>query len=907
MFNLKTLWKDNFRGITSSFSRFISITLIVMLGVAIFSGITAAGPDMLETARYDYEKGNLSDQTVMSTVGLNQEDIDTMESVEGATVESMYHQDLVLDNSNTTVRFYSYNSDQQFNQYSIMEGRLPEAPNEIALDNIDTLTSEYSIGDTLTINDAENSSLLETEFEVVGFVSAPQFVDNVSRGVTTAGSGTLEGFGVVHEDVFDMENKTLANIKYDGTENLEAYTKEYEDTINSKNEEMQTALDEQAAGREEEIRDEIDQQVNDGEAQIQNARDELANAESQLNATRQQLQASGVLDLPQEALPAEISSQVQAFNEAEAAFAEQSQTAEEEISQAETELEDARALQENLAVEFFLQDRSNYPGYIEYQSNADRINAIARVFPVFFFLVALLVTLTTMTRMVDEDRSHIGTLKALGYANGHIAIKYITYSGLAGLIGAISGLIVGYWLFPQVIIQAYSSLYEFSTIQTPWYGWITAISLIAAFIATVGATLSALWPSLKALPADLLTDPAPKKGKKIFLEHWTWLWDKISFNYKVALRNIFRYKKRMWMTIIGVAGCTALMLLGFGVSDSVNDILDGQYSDYVRYDGMAILDTEDENYEASEFASIVDNMEEIESSKPLYNETYTTETENEGDLDVSLIIPESMENMDQYRGLVDVETGETITELPTDGVMLTQKIAELKNVDVGDEVTVENTDGESYTFTVSKTFENYVGHQMMMAPEVYEQAIGESPTINTHWLTFEPTSENETTIEQELSEQSYVQSTVMTSMIASGFSDSLASLDFIVLILIIAAALLAIVVLYNLTNVNVAERKKELATLQVLGFHDLELTMYIYRENIFLTLFGILFGYVLGYFLHAYIIYTVEFNNMMFGRTIHLSSYAYSTALTIIFSILVLVIIHFKLKKSNMLEALDEE
>lgn len=908
MFKLKTLWKDNFRGISSSFGRFLSIILIVLLGVSIFAGITAAGSDMLKTAQIDFDKQNLSDQTIMSTVGLNNEDLDIIKSMKGAHVEAQYTQDAIIEDTSTAVRIYGYNAKHKINQYRLEEGRLPEEKNEIAIDKIDTLTSDFKIGDELTLAD-DDLNLSETSFKVVGIVSAPQYIDNTSRGMTTVGSGRLSGFVVVPEATFTLDNPTMANVTYDETANLEAYSTAYEDTMDNKSTDLEKKLDEQADKREKELKDEITDKITDGEAEINDARTELADAETQLDQTRQQLETAGLLDVPEETLPAEAAAQVEAFHQAESDFAEEKDNAESEIADAESELADARETEQNLEVEFMLQNRDDYPGYSDYQVNADRINAIARVFPVFFFLVALLVTLTTMTRMVDEDRGHMGILKSLGYSNGQLALKYLTYAGMAGLIGAVLGLVIGYWLFPTVVIQAYSSMYEFSSIHTQWYPWITAISLIAAFLATVGATLYALWPSLRAMPAGLLTEPAPKKGKKILLERWNWLWQKLSFNYKIAFRNIFRYKKRMWMTIIGVAGCVALMLLGYGVSDSVNDILDGQYSDYVRYNGMISLDTADDDFSNSAYQTLVDDTDIITASKDYYSETDTTETSQAGDADVSIIALDSdaMTDMSDFRGLYDADSGKEITTLPKDGVMITQKMAELKDLQVGDEITVENNDGDNYTFKVAEIYKNYVGHEIMMSKDVYADVIGEPGDNNSSWINFDPTEENEKAIEKAFIDEPYVQAVAMVSTIENAFSSTLDSLNLVVVILIIAAALLAIVVLYNLTNVNVAERRKELATLKVLGFHDRELTLYIYRENIFLTLFGILLGYVLGILLHAYIIYTVEFNDVMFGRMIHFGSYVYATLLTLLFSFIVLLVIHFKLKKTDMLEALDEE
>lgn len=1134
----KSLWKDTFREIKHSITRFLAILVIIFLGVGFYVGISATSPNMIHTADQYYTNQQLMDFRILSTYGLTDENIEELEMIDDVTIQSHYAYDFLLNEVPQSIRLFSYNN-QEMNQYTIIEGRLPKNPGEIAIDSFENFLPDIEIGDTISMQTGDDGGnpedhLRSEAFEVVGFVKSPLYIERQSRGTTTIGSGSLGGFGVILEEDYDTDLRTEVYVKIDETRDLQAYSEEYEEVLQDYEAKFEPLISEMEARRADEIENEIQKEIEDGWTEIEEAEQELANAEVELeearielddgwqayedglaeleeettaaeneiaaneqeltqtinhlntqraelvsqrnnletelanlnaseddlNAGREQLeqginqvnaglaeiennrgaieaglaqlnaQEEGLLAnqsqleqaLQQPELPesdrqdlqgqlaeieaglseiqtrrqevrapleqeaelltqrdelqgqlstlnaqaqelengraqiinginqidsgitqideglaqtnagyaeienaretlasetanarAELADAEEELNEAEAEYEEGLATFEEERVTALEELEEGREelveAEEDLAElpepTYYLFDRSDNIGYMEYKDNADRLSIIAVVFPGFFFLIAIFISFTTMTRMVDEEREYIGIMKALGYRNRQILIKFITYAILATFAGATLGILTGYAVIPPLIFNAYASMYDLPDMVVQQYTVYTIFAFIAATLSTVGASLLAVRHSLKSNAATLLTPKAPKRGSRIWLERITPIWKRLSFNTKITFRNVFRYKSRMLMTILGIAGSTGLIVTAFGISDSVGDIADIQFGEINQFQAFVALDDGASSAEREDYLVNLQNIEEIDDSLLIYQENLTARMEGVNTQDVMIYIPEDPERINDFIRLRDVDDDETIHELDNSGAIVTQKLSELFDLEVGDDFEFEREDDETITVTVSEIVENYMGHYLYMTSEYYQEVTGEEAEgANLQFIKFDTDEVEQEELGATLLNQEAVLGVTYATVVYDAFSDTLGSLDFVTQILVGAAAALAFIVLYNLTNINVAERQRELSTIKVLGSHDYEVTLYIYRENIILTILGIIGGLLFGQWLTNFIMGTMEIDNLVFGRVIHLDSYLYAGGLTLLFSVIVMIVIHYQLKRIDMVEAL---
>jgi len=1123
----KAIWKDTFREISQSIMRFLAILIIIFLGVGFFVGISATSPNMVNSADQYFTEHNYMDYRVSSTYGLTDQDIADLETIDNVNVQSHYAQDFMVSDSQETIRLYSYDLEngQDINQYYLVDGRLPEQTGEIALDSNESFLGEVAIGDTISLNDNEEAgdpaqNLNTQTFEVVGFVNNPMYIDNSSRGNTTIGSGTLNGFGVIPEEDYNTDVKTEAYLTVDGSENYQSYSSEYENHVDQVSDELGSTIDAIESRRSDEIQAEAQAEIDQGWTDIETAEQELADAEAELETARQELDdgwaqyETGVAELEEQAATAreelaqneaqldqtiqelnaqeqelltqrenlvaereqlnaseeeltagieqleeaiaemdaglaefennrpaieaglaelnateeelnaqleanpdlpeaaitEIEAQIEQINESrqelnatlaqedelrqqraqlqtqlddlyaqeeqltsgqvtlnqgieeidsglaqiaegqeqanagyaeieearatleaelsnaqaeldeayqeliageeeyeegQATFEEEQQTAQEDIEQGRADLEEAEAELADLPLPSYQSSRrTDNSAYAEYNDNAERLSVIARVFPVFFFLIAILISFTTMTRMVDEEREYVGIMKALGYSNRHILIKFITYAVLATALGSVLGLAVGYTFIPQIIFEAYSEQYNLPGMITQQYTSYTLIALFAAFASTVGASLIAVRNSLQSNAAQLLQPKAPKSGTHILLEKVPIIWERLSFNYKVTFRNVFRYKSRMLMTILGVAGSTGLILTGFGISDSISDIPDIQYGDINQFQAYVAVDAEAEQADLDNYVTNVQESERINDSLFVSQQSVTVGQDTSNPQDVELFVPSETESFDNFVQLKDYEE-ETFYTLDDSGAYVTQKLADLHEIEPGESITVSGPEDEKWTVDIAGIVENYIGHTLYMSPEYYQEISGtESIDASVQLIKYDTDEVAEEELGSALLDENAVLGISYVSDIYGSFSGTLDSLDLITQILIVSAAALAFIVLYNLTNINVSERERELSTIKVLGFHNFEVTKYIYRENIILTLLGILVGFGFGSLLHRFIMTTMEVDMLVFGKEIHGSSFAYSGLLTILFSLIVMVVIHYQLKQIDMVEAL---
>lgn len=667
---------------------------------------------------------------------------------------------------------------------------------------------------------------------------------------------------------------------------------------------------------------ELSQQLTEQDAQLAATQTELASARAQLALSQAQYEqqkaaldagktaletAKAAVEEGQSGIDASQSEVAAAEAQVEAGKTEYEknyQESQQKLNDATEELnEKKRELLKMEVPEWNVLDRSMIQSVEGFSQDADRIGAIGNVFPVVFYLVAALVSLTAITRMVDEQRTEIGTLKALGYERHEIAAKYICYALLASVIGGILGAIIGQIVLPRVILHAYRTLYYvLPATKAPMHIGYTLLAVVLAVVCTTLSAFAACYHRLTEAPAQLMRPEAPKAGKQVFLEKWTFLWKHLNFSRKAAIRNMLRYKKRFFMTIFGVAASTALLLVGFGLKNSVNAIGEKQFGELQKYNAEIVL-------EDTDVAAMTELEEQISQDADIKDYTYVYKTAMDAgyqntEKSVYLTVVEETERFDSFLNLRN-RTSQKKIEIPEEGVVISEKLAKLLGVKKGS--TIYLMDNENYRVEVKVTgiCENYFRHYVYMSEAQYAALYGGAPVYN-EILTIN--TDKSDAFEEAMSEKYLPLDAVASIQYNSGVQRTIdnvvKNMNVIVIVLIVSAGLLAFVVLYNLNHINITERRRELASIKVLGFYPRELTMYVLRENIVLTVIGIVIGLLFGVFLHRFVILTAELDMMMFGRQIRWTSYVFALLLTIVFSTCVNVIMHFSLKKIDMIESL---
>lgn len=659
-------------------------------------------------------------------------------------------------------------------------------------------------------------------------------------------------------------------------------------------------------------------QLADGENQLDEARElleskeqELADAKAQIAQSRKELEdgkaqlADGEKEIADG--ESEIEKNRKKLADGRREYEEKKADADEKIADARQKVADGQKDLDDLEVpKWYILNRDFIQTYVEYEQDADRIKAIGDVFPAIFFLVAALICLTTMTRMVEEERTQIGTLKALGYSKLSIAAKYLCYALLASLIGSLAGLVAGQKILPPVIINAYGILYNnLPEAVAPLHAGYSISSTLLAIACTTAAAGIACYKELMSTPATLMRPAAPKSGKRVLLERVGIIWNHLSFTNKSTVRNLFRYKKRFFMTVLGIGGCMGLLLVGFGVKDSVRSIGTIQYNDLLSYHAEIVLEDKTTPEEKEEVMDAMEKDKDIKSFMAVYKTSMDIENEKE-DVTKSayVMVPENAKEFKKYADLRSRTTKEHY-ELSDDGIIISEKLAKLLDVKEGDTVVLKEEETDHFEVKVSHITENYFLHYIYISPELYGKVFGETPefvdylTINTSTdSAFEDSMQEKYMAYDQISEVSFITKT------ADRIANMLKSLDTVIYVLVIAAGLLAFVVLYNLNNINISERIRELATLKVLGFYDMEVSRYVLRENVCLTLIGCFLGIFFGKILHRFVILTAETDIMMFGRDIEIISFVYSILITLFFSAVVNFFMHFRLKKVDMVESM---
>lgn len=672
----------------------------------------------------------------------------------------------------------------------------------------------------------------------------------------------------------DRAEKEIA----DGQAQLADGKKQYEDGL--------AELEQAKADAEKEFA-EAEQKLADGEKELSDAEQELADAREKLSEGKADYE-QGLKD----------------YADGEKELSDGKAEAEEKIADAKAELADAeKEISDLEKPEWYLFTRDDNLGYAEYGENADRINNIASVFPVFFILVAALVCLTTMTRMVEEQRTQIGTLKALGYSDGKIIYKYMLYAAAATASGAVFGILGGMQLFPFVIVTAYGMMYSIPVLCSPIDLVTAAVSILVSLAAITFTVFFTCRSALTEQAAQLMRFKAPKAGKRILLERVGFLWKRLNFSGKVTARNLFRYKRKMFMSTVGIAGCTALLMTGFALYDSINDIIIKQYGELQSYDGIAVYDGEKYPDSAAEAAAVIaEHSAEHGNSVSVFQKQMNVSAGGKKS-SAYIAVPREAEHFTDFLHLRDRRTGEGYAL--TDGtVYMDEKLTLLIGAKTGDTVTVEKSDTETVEVTLTAAFENYPGHYLYMTEKTYTDLFGEIPEYNALYFTHGLSESDEDALAKRLLETDGVLAVTYSSDVKETYRSMLNTLGFVIIVIIASAGALAFIVMYNLTNINISERVREIATLKVLGFYDGEVDTYIFRENLILTLLGTAVGLILGIFLANFVITTAEVDFVMFGRTIYPMSYVLAAAFTLLFSVVVMLVMHRKLKNVDMIDAL---
>lgn len=723
-----------------------------------------------------------------------------------------------------------------------------------------------------------------------------------------AKSGLLAQAGFTTEADLDAQITSLT-AQRDELDKKEAVLLGQEQTLAAQEEELLSAGRQITDGKSQiaAARSQLDStksQITDGKAQILSAWALLNEKEDTLNASKAQL-ASGEQELADGRSEYE-----QAAKEAEEQITDgqaKITDGEKQLTDAKQQIADAKAEIKKIEnPKWYVQTREDaLTEYQGYGDNADRMRSIGKVFPVLFFLVAALISLTTMTRMVEEQRVQIGTMKALGYGKAAIAGKYIGYALIATLGGSIFGVLIGEKILPLVIIYGYMILYKhLPAILLPYHMSYALQASGIAVACTLIATIASCYKELAAEPAELMRPAAPKQGKRILLERIGIIWKHLNFTWKSTVRNLIRYKKRFFMTIFGIGGCMALMVVGFGLKDCIYEIVSLQYEKVQFYDATTYMSDDISEENGQQIQEYLDQNTDVKGTIEVHMQKIDVKSAS-GKKTLYLMVPSDDEKIEDFLSFHSRTNKDEVYSLKKDEVILTEKIASLLNVKVGDQLTIEDKDRGDQTVTIGAICENYMSHYLYLSPEKYEELYGKPIEYNTIICSVKDGKDDQIEkIGTKLLAMDGVLNVSYTSSIEGRLDDMLRSLNLVIVVLIVSAGMLAFVVLYNLNNINITERQRELATLKVLGFYDGEVASYVYRENILLTIIGSVVGMVLGNFLHRYTILTVEVEEAMFGRQIHWQSYLYSFLFTVAFSLFVNWVMFYKLKKIDMVESL---
>ena len=898
MVKRKVYWKDLLQSFTRSKGRFLSILTLMMLGSLALVGLKVTSPNIEASANAYLSTAKTFDLALMSNYGLDQADQEELEQIEGAEVEFGYLTDVTMDNGQDAIRLYS--KPEKISNFQVTEGRLPQEDKEIAL--AAHLHDKYSLGQTITFKEKEASSstLKEQTFTITGFVHSAEMLSQRDLGYAGSGSGTLTAYGLVMPSQFDEKVYSIARLKYKNLEGLNSFSTDYEETVKQDQEELEKLLSDNGKARLELVKKEGQVSLDKGRERIRKAQENLQEGKNRLSSAegRLQLQENQLALLPQTQRE-QVASQLVRAREELTKEKEKLAEAEKSISQQVEKLEKSQKNLDNLPEPTYqVYNRQTIPGgqgYLMYSNATSSIRAVGNIFPVVLYAVAAIVTFTTMARFVDEERTNAGIFKALGYRSKDIIAKFLIYGMVAGTIGSIIGSILGHYVLAVVIANVITKDMVVGPTPIHFYWSYSLLALILTWLASVLPAYLVASRELHDEAAHLLRPKPPVKGSKILLEKVKFIWSRMSFTHKVTARNIFRYKQRMLMTIFGVAGSVALLFAGLGIQSSVAGVPSRQFEQIQQYQ---LLVAENSSATRQDKAILEEMLKgpAIKAYQKIYSKTLDKDFKGKAGLQTVTLMMTEKEDLTPFIHLQHHQQELTLK----DGVVITAKLAQLADVKVGQTLEIEGKN-----LKVAAIAENYVGHFIYMSQASYEQIYGQLPQSNTYLVSLRDT--NATSIERQaglLMNQSAVSSVVQNASAIRLFDSVASSLNQTMTILVIVSVLLAIVILYNLTNINVAERIRELSTIKVLGFHNKEVTLYIYRETMVLSLVGIVIGLVSGYYLHQFLIQMISPATILFYPQVAWEVYALPIGAVLLILILLGFFVNHHLRKVDMLEAL---
>ena len=844
---VKVHFKNSIKSIIKSRRRFLSILIMAFLGVGFFSGLKACGPDMKEMLDNYVDNNKMYDIKIQSTLGLTEDDLKIVRKIDNVlkVFPSKEKDSLVkINNKQEVAHLIPYDD---INIPHVVKGRLPKNNNECV---IDKLYNKSLLGKYITIDNKK--------IKIVGYVESPLYM-STDRGTSLLGNGTVALFIYVNKDFLESDYYTSFNILVKDAKQEVTSSKKYNKLVDNVIEDINKIKKTQEEKRYESIIDEANNKIKEALELYTNNKQEL------------DYNYNLVSSFMTEEMKKEFEDNYKKLEEAK--------------EKIDNEKEKLDKISKGT---WYIQKRKNNTGYTSIIEAIQTIDNIANMFPIIFYMVAILISLTSMTRMIEEERIEIGTLKSLGYTNLTIMSKYLLYSFLACIIGGVLGMSLGFYLLPGIVWKLYSLFYYAVPGFVCKYRLLSGIiGTLFAFICIGGATYIVANSELKEQASQLMRPKAPKNGKKILLENIPFIWKHFNFSNKVTTRNIFRYKKRSITTIIGISGCTALLVTGFGIKDSVVEIPNKQFKEIIKYDSSIILSND------SEIEKIVDKI------KPeIYVESKGISgiiESKEKDFETNVVVFKNNTELNKVYDLRALKDKKKLT-LDDEGIIITDKIAKSLNKKINDNIKI-NIDGINYKLKIKGITKNYVGHYIYMNKKYYESTISK---YETNMLLVKGSNAKN----KEILKFDSVSSINRVSKMIKNASIMFDAMNYVVILLIIASALLDFVVLYNLANVNISERQREIATLKVLGFYDKEVDDYINKENIIFTIIGIILGMIFGIFIIDLIVASIEIDNLRIIRYIKPISFVYSALITITFSFIVNIIIHFILKKINMIESL---
>ena len=894
----KTYWKDLLQSFTGSKGRFLSILTLMMLGSLAVLGLKVASPNMERTAWAYLKDTNTADVTVIGDYGLDQADQAELQTLSGADVEFGYMTDLTLEGSQDAIRIFS--KTEKISKFEVTQGRLPEQEDELAL--ADFWKDRYQIGQVIYLSQKKgsNSQLKRDSYTITGFVHSPDIFSKSDMGSSASGNGNLVAYGVVTEENFKSSVYTIARLRFASLTDVNPFSSDYEKKLEEEEETLKELVADNGQARLEKMKKDAQESLDEGKKQLDEAETNLTAGKKRLQEieTRLQAQENQVSQLP-EPQKSQASSQLEEAKK-------QLKQEQEKLSQAETDLTNEKAKWQTSQDEvnalteptYHVYNRKSSPtgqGYLMYSNSAMSIRAVGNIFPVVLYAVAAMVTFTTMTRFVDEERTNAGIFKALGYHSKDIIAKFVIYGLVAGTLGTLLGILIGHYVLAPTISHIITERMIVGESQQHFYWTYSCLALGLSLIASVLPAYLVSRRELHEEAAQLLLPKPPVKGSKILLERITFIWSHLSFTQKVTARNIFRYKQRMLMTIFGVAGSVALLFAGLGIQSSVVGVADRQFKDLQQYQMILSVNSRASDSDKAKLEEKLQS-DEVENYRLIsFKQVEEKYTGKAGVQTVTIMVTDK----DDLEPFVHLEkNGEKLSL--SGGVILTDKLAQLAGVSVGDNFTI---DGK--TFKVGAITEHYVGHFVYMNQATYEEIYGQAPKMNTYLVQLKDKSEGNTErVAGEFMDQVAVSGLVQNASTIQLFESFANSLNHTMAILVLVSVLLAIVILYNLTNINVAERIRELSTIKVLGFHNKEVTLYIYRETIILSLIGMIVGLVSGFYLHQFLIQMIAPGTFRFQPKVGWEVYLIPVlAVSVILTILGVFVNHY-LRKVDMLEAL---